>query len=127
MLLTSTVVITAAQKVTRIGKAMTTLTDWISQQQFYHQRKQNAWNRALPVIGYDQDKVRKDAYGSFIVWNEYGQQTTYGWEIDHELPRAHFPTIAAQPSNQRALHWRNNRTKSDKIDMNTIRRIAGGL
>lgn len=106
---------------------MTTLTDWISQQQFYHQRKQNAWNRTFTVIGQDQDNVRKDTYGSLIVWSEYGQQTTYGREIDHELPKAHFPTIAAQPSNQRALHWRTNRAKSDKFDVNTLQRILGGI
>ncbi len=106
---------------------MSTLTDWITQQQLHHQRKLNAWNRAFVVIGQDQDKVRKDAYGSLIVWSEYGQQTTYGWEIDHELPKAHFPGVAGHPSNQRALHWKNNRTKSDKVDLNTLSRLLGGM
>jgi hypothetical protein len=106
---------------------MTDLNNWLDERQRQHVRKQSAWAHALVVEGYDPNQIRKDAYGSVIVWSDYGKTTTYGWEIDHELPKAHFPTIATQPSNQRALHWRNNRTKSDKLDVNTLQRILRGL
>lgn len=106
---------------------MTNLNDWINQQQREHQRKLSAWSLAQPAPNYDPTRYRRDAYGSWIAWTEYGQRTTYGWEIDHELPKAHFPGAANQPANQRALHWKNNRAKSDKIDFNTLNRILGGV
>lgn len=106
---------------------MSDLTSWIHQQQLEHQRKLSAWSRAHSVPGYNPNLYRRDAYGSWIAWSEYGQQTAYGWEIDHELPKAHFPSLANQPTNQRALHWRNNRTKSDLIDVSTLSRLLGGL
>lgn len=96
------------------------LNNWITQQQEEYQRKLSAWGRAIPIIGYDQNQTRKDAYGSFIVWSEYGKQTQFGWEIDHELPKSQFPSIANQPANLRALHWKNNRVKSDKIDFRSL-------
>lgn len=106
---------------------MSGLNNWISQQQEEYQRKLSAWNLSIPVINYNQDRVRKDAYGSFIVWSEYGKQTQFGWEIDHELPKSQFPSVANQPANLRALHWKNNRVKSDKLDPNTLRKILGGF
>lgn len=102
---------------------MSGLNNWITQQQEEYQNKLSAWGRAIPVIGYDQNQIRKDAYGSFIVWSEYGKQTQFGWEIDHELPKSKFPGMAKQLVNLRALHWKNNRAKSDKIDIRSI----GGL
>ena len=102
------------------------ITGWISQQQQEQQRKQTAWFQARPAQGYDAAAVRIDAYGSYIVWAEYGQTTQFGWEIDHELPKSLFPALATQSTNLRALHWRNNRSKSDKIDLNSLRRLLGG-
>ena len=68
------------------------LADWISRQQQEYQRKRAAWLRAVPAQGYDADNVRIDAYGSVILWNEYGQTTQFGWEIDHELPKSGVTT-----------------------------------
>ena len=86
----------------------------------------NAWTKARLVNGSNPALVRIDSYGSIIAWSEYGLQTQYGWEIDHELPESQFPGLAKQPENLRALHWRNNRAKSDKIDIATILKIARG-
>ena len=99
---------------------------WLNQQQALHQRKLSAWSLAQSIAGYDPARYRLDAYGTWIAWSEYGQRTTHGWEIDHELPKAHFPGAANQPANQQALHWKNNRAKSDKIDFNTLSRLLGG-
>lgn len=86
------------------------------------QQKINAWTKARAVTGYDSGQVRFDEYNSIIVWNEYGMQTQYGWEIDHELPQNGFSALTNVLANQRALHWRNNRAKSDKIDPATLRK-----
>ena len=102
-------------------------TSWLSQQRALYQRKLSAWNRAKSVFGYDAVQYRQDAHGSWIAWSEYGQHTQYGWEIDHELPKAHFPGVVNHPGNLRALHWRNNRAKSDKLDLSTIVRLLGGV
>lgn len=80
-------------------------------------QKSNAWLKARIHPSYLDGSVRIDAYGSVMVWNQYGLQTQYGWEIDHELPKSSFPAFARLAGNQRALHWRNNRSKSDKIDL----------
>lgn len=69
--------------------------------------KLTAWQNASTVLGYDPTYVRRDAFGWYIVWSEYGnRQSTYGWEVDHIRP-----TIlggADTASNVRALHWQNN-------------------
>ena len=117
------VAIIVARRATLIGNAMSDLTNWINRQQQDYRRKLNAWEQASVVIGYNKNRLRKDAYGTFIVWSEYGQKTAYGWEIDHELPKAYFPGMSNAPANLRALHWQNNRKKSDKID---LRSLLGG-
>ncbi len=86
------------------------------------QQKINAWTKARTVQGYDPAHVRMDDYGSIIIWGEYGHQSEHGWEIDHELPQNGFSTLSNLLVNQRALHWRNNRAKSDKVDPASLRK-----
>lgn len=72
-----------------------------------HARKIAAWNRASVVPGYDPGHARKDAFGSWIVWSEYGNRDSqWGWEIDHRTPTALGGSDRL--NNLRALHWRNN-------------------
>ena len=71
------------------------------------QRKNAAWQKASVTLGYDPNHVRKDAFGWFIRWSDYGDRTSeYGWEIDHIQPT----TLGGADvlGNLRALHWRNN-------------------
>ena len=86
------------------------------------QQKNNAWAKARTINSYDPARFRVDDYGNVIAWGEYGKQTDYGWEIDHELPQNGFSILSSLLINQRALHWRNNRAKSDKVDPNTLRK-----
>jgi hypothetical protein len=102
------------------------ISRWLNHQQQEYHRKLAAWQKATLIPGYDASQVRRDAYGTTILWKDYGQTTAFGWEIDHELPKAHFPLNAGQSANLRALHWRNNRAKSDKIDLSTLNRLLGG-
>jgi len=76
-------------------------------------RKAGAWQKALIVPGYDPSVFRKDRFGWWIAWGEYGKLSEYGWEIDHTLPVALGGSEA--PANLQALHWKCNRSKSDRF------------
>lgn len=93
-----------------------------AQQNHDAQRRLSAWLKAHTIQGYEHvaHLIRKDAYGKVILWNQYGITSEFGWEIDHELPEAHFPSLAKTPVNLRALHWRSNRSKSDRIDLASL-------
>lgn len=71
------------------------------------QRKLAAWSKAMPLIGKDARLVRRDYFGLFIYWHEYGnRKSAFGWEIDHIRPVAlGGPDVL---DNLRALHWQNN-------------------
>jgi len=73
----------------------------------HEKRKIDAWNKAHAAPGYDPQAIRVDDYGSYIVWNDYGNRSSdYGWEIDHIHPTV-LGGLDAN-NNRRALHWKNN-------------------
>lgn len=72
-------------------------------------RVQMVWEKAVPVQGYDPSKWRKDFAGAWIRRDLFGTTQSYGWEIDHLVPRASGGTDDI--SNLVPLHWRNNRSK----------------
>jgi hypothetical protein len=76
-------------------------------------RKLAAWGKALPQAGYDTSMYRKDRFGTWIAFSEYGKTTTYGWEIDHEWPLSRGGLLGQQ--NESATHWKNNRVKSNNF------------
>jgi 5-methylcytosine-specific restriction endonuclease McrA len=68
-------------------------------------RKTIAWNNALAV---ENSPHRLDCDRRVICWEEYGETTARGWEIDHATP-----TALGGPdsySNLRARHWQGNRS-----------------
>lgn len=78
------------------------------------QRKRAAWNRAQAVSG---TPLRKDTCGAWICWENYGDTNSqYGWEIDHISPASLGGSGAF--SNLQALHWQNNRAKSNSVGIN---------
>lgn len=70
-----------------------------------------AWNAAQVANEDSKNTWRKDPCGAWINRDQYGQESNYGWEIDHTYPSAKGGTDHAD--NLRAMHWRNNRSKSD--------------
>lgn len=81
---------------------------------FSEEQKNAAWQKARIVPGSDPRISRKDACGAWIRWGDYGNtESQWGWEVDHIYPRALGGT--SNLSNLQALHWRNNRAKSDSI------------
>ena len=69
------------------------------------------WLRAATIDGEDPDVARTDVCGVRIHRDEYGQETTHGWEIDHIVPVAKGGTDSL--NNLQALHWSENRKKGD--------------
>jgi hypothetical protein len=71
--------------------------------------KDAVWRKGQLIFGRDPAEWRMDAYGSWMHYSEYGQQTTYGWEKDHIDPNGPDELWNLQP-----LNWLNNRRKSNK-------------
>lgn len=71
---------------------------------------QHIWEKARPVEGLDSKMFRKDACGALIMFDKYGKQNPFGWEIDHIFPQA----LGGGDDllNLRPLHYLNNRSKS---------------
>lgn len=74
---------------------------------------QAVWLKAQIVEGYDSNIWRKDFAGAWIRRDHYGVESKYGWEIDHLRPSSQGGSD--ELSNLNALHWRNNRKKSDNF------------
>lgn len=79
--------------------------------QYDHSTLSAIWDKAQIVLGNDPNVFRKDRYGTWIQWSEYGKTSRYGWEVDHMTPVARGGSDAL--SNLQSLHWQNNRQKSD--------------
>ncbi len=79
------------------------------------EKAENVWSKAEVILGEDSDVVRKDKCGAKIKKAEYGcRQFQYGWEIDHIQPKD--DEGSDDLSNLQPLHWKNNASKSDKLD-----------
>jgi 5-methylcytosine-specific restriction endonuclease McrA len=69
------------------------------------------WFKGQIVQGYNPNEYRKDCYGSWMCWNQYGMTTELGWEVDHKIPKSTYGSDAI--CNLQPLQWENNRKKSD--------------
>jgi len=70
------------------------------------------WTKAIIVPGRDSSKMRKDACGAWIHWEQYGNRNSqFGWEVDHIIATTRGGSDLI--FNLRPLHWQNNARKSD--------------
>ena len=67
------------------------------------------WKKARSENGFSFFKT--DGCGATIKLAEFGEQSQYGWEIDHIKPVSCGGTD--ELNNLQAMHWRNNRNKNE--------------
>ncbi len=72
----------------------------------------HAWENAKPIRGKNTKTWRRDSDGNKIRHGSYGTTGEYGWEVDHKNPKAKGGSDNLR--NIQALHWKENRKKSDK-------------
>jgi hypothetical protein len=87
------------------GESMPTST------QYDHATLSAVWNKGQAVLGNDANVFRKDIYGAWMRWDQYGKTLQYGWEVDHIIPLARRGSEAL--NNLQPLQWENNRRKGD--------------
>ncbi len=81
--------------------------------------KQKVWKQGREADGYDSEKVRMDACDAFMIYDDYGKQSIYGWQIDHVCPKSllenlgYSEDIIDNIKNLRPMQWQNNLSKSD--------------
>ena len=78
------------------------------------EKKDKVWAKAIIDPNNDPGNFRKDHYGNWIQYSQYGNRDSdYGWEIDH-----HMPESMGGPdyiSNLYPVQWRANLAKSDNL------------
>lgn len=67
------------------------------------------WEKATRVDGIDPSRWRKDFAGAWIQKDQYGIQSSFGWEIDHLTPLCQGGTD--EITNLNPIHWENNSAK----------------
>lgn len=83
------------------------------------QLKRKVWEQGREVEGYDAEHVRKDACDAYMIYEDYGEQTMFGWQIDHVCPKSLLEKLGYNEEeiwnidNLRPMQWQNNLSKSD--------------
>ena len=80
---------------------------------FNEYEKRTVWNKGRIIYGFDPNMVRQDIAGAWMIWNDYGKQTKYGWQIDHIHPESKGG--GNNLTNLQPLQWQNNEAKSDTV------------
>lgn len=79
--------------------------------QYDHATLSAIWAKGQVAPGNDPNVFRKDTYGTWMRWDQYGKTSQYGWEVDHIVPLTRNGSESL--SNLQPLQWENNRKKSD--------------
>lgn len=74
-------------------------------------QKREIWNKGIICPGFNPNKIRQDIAGAWILWDEYGKNSAFGWHVDHIRPASRGGSNRV--SNLQPLHWENNLAKSN--------------
>lgn len=82
------------------------------------EKKREIWNKGIIDDKYPSERVRKDACGAFMLYEDFGNRNSiFGWEIDHIYPAALLKEqniaedLIDDPINLRPINWKNNASK----------------
>jgi len=73
--------------------------------------KRAVWEKGIVIPNYDQNVWRRDVCGHAIKYSDHGEESEYGWKIDHVKPVAKGGSDDI--GNLQPLWWHHNRQKSD--------------
>lgn len=78
------------------------------------------WSKGQDVAGYNNELIRKDACGAWIIWEEFDNtDSKFGWQIDHIYPKNKLEetgvdaTLIDEECNLRPFNCANIRSKAD--------------
>lgn len=88
--------------------------------------KKRIWERGIVDEKYPSERVRKDACGAFILYEEFGNRNSlFGWEVDHIYPASELQEkgiadeLIDDLKNLRPLNWKNNASKGSNYPFYT--------
>lgn len=77
------------------------------------------WRNGILVPDTDPCEIRMDEAGALIKFLEYGEESEFGWQIEHSYPEGLLKDqgvpqkLIDDYANLRPMHWRNNGSKSE--------------
>lgn len=94
-------------------------------------RKREIWNKGIIDDKYPSERVRKDACGAFILYEDFGNRNSiFGWEIDHIYPASVLHEKGVSEDlidnllNLRPINWKNNASKGANYPFYTACLVA---
>ena len=85
------------------------------------------WEKGVIDDKYPSEKVRKDACGAFIRYDDFGNRDSiFGWEVDHIYPASKLKECddVDNMANLRPFHWKNNASKGANYPYYTACMVA---
>jgi len=99
--------------------------------EFTEEIKREIWNKGIIDDKYPSERVRKDACGAFILYEDFGNRNSiFGWEFDHIFPASKLrekgiaEELIDNPVNLRPLNWKNNASKGSSYPFYTACLVA---
>ena len=85
---------------------------------------QQVWDKGKKVDGYDEDRYRKDACDAWMMREKHGEESLYGWQIDHVYPESEGGD--EELVNLRPMQWENNQSKDNNYPDYTAKVTSDG-
>lgn len=94
--------------------------------------RKEVWKQGVEVEGYSPDMIRKDAAGAWIIFDRFGQDDPFGWQIDHVCPKKLLEEKHVDKSlwddlkNLRPMNFANNHSKGSNYPNYTAKMKSEG-